>query len=90
MERLHLLISGRVQGVFFRAHTQEVASRLELKGWVRNTMDGSVEVLAEGDSDKLQKLLNWCKKGPSMAFVKSITESWSKATGEFADFKITY
>jgi acylphosphatase len=90
MERLHLRITGRVQGVFFRAHTQETASSLGLTGWVRNTYDGSVEVLAEGDRSKLEALRNWCRKGPPGAHVSAMEERWEAATGEFSHFGISY
>ncbi len=66
---LHCLISGRVQGVCFRAETQSQASRLGLTGWTRNLPDGSVEVQAFGPSAKLDELRTWLKKGPPMAHV---------------------
>ena len=88
MERMHLHISGYVQGVFFRMHTQQTASSMGLFGWVRNTADGSVEVMAEGEPASLQKLLTWCRRGPPSAHVTDITEEWEPATGEFTDFSI--
>jgi acylphosphatase len=90
MERLHVRISGRVQGVFFRAHTQETAAGLNLTGWVRNTSEGDVEAVAEGPKDQLEAFLNWCRRGPSSAHVSNVDAHWEAATGEFANFSIKY
>ena len=90
MERLHLIIEGRVQGVFFRAHTQETARALGLTGWVRNTEDGGVEVVAEGARARLKALLEWCRKGPPMARVTQVDERWDRASGEYTRFTISY
>lgn len=90
MERLHILISGRVQGVFFRAHTEETAKSLGLTGWVRNTENGDVETVAEGNHDQLEQFLQWCRNGPPSARVTTIRERWQPATGEFAGFGIRY
>lgn len=70
MLALHLLITGTVQGVFFRASTQQKAVELGLTGWVRNTDDGKVEVHAEGDEDSLSALQEWCQYGPKHAQVE--------------------
>lgn len=86
--RLHLSISGDVQGVFFRANAQSVASGLSLTGWVRNKDDGSVELVAEGDPESLRKLREWCKKGPAGARVERVDERWGLATGEFRGFSV--
>jgi len=77
-----------VQGVFFRYETQSVAKRLGLVGWVRNRLDGSVEVLAEGEKEKLEELLKWCHQGPPLARVDSVQINWEEPTGEFKDFRI--
>jgi acylphosphatase len=89
-ERLHVLISGDVQGVFFRAGAQDEARRLGLAGWVRNVPDGSVEMVAEGGRDALERLLGWCGHGPAGAAVSDVKSMWLAATGEFADFRIRY
>lgn len=86
--RLHLSIYGSVQGVFFRANAQSVASRLGILGWVKNNVDGSVEILAEGDPESLRTLAKWCKKGPSGATVENVKETWGVATGEFSGFEV--
>lgn len=65
-------VVGKVQGVFYRASTKTVADELGVKGWVKNEMDGSVLIEAEGTKDKLIDLMAWCKKGPLHAKVDSI------------------
>lgn len=69
-KRIH--ITGKVQGVFFRAHTKEHAHKLGITGWIRNRSDGSVEVHAEGSADALQSLKEWCEHGPDRARVDKI------------------
>ncbi len=88
--RVHLIIRGIVQGVFFRASTREMAVRLGLKGWVRNLPDGNVEAVFEGPADKLQQAVQWCRKGPPGARVTNVEEKWSAWTGEFDGFEIRY
>ena len=88
MERLHLLIRGVVQGVFFRASTQKQAAILGLVGWVRNTADGGVEAVAEGERQTLERFCTWCWKGPPSAHVEQVSERWEPATGEFRGFHI--
>ena len=90
MKRMHVIVSGRVQGVFFRAFTQETAQALKLTGWVRNLYDGSVEAVFEGEDTNIDAMLEWCKKGPSHAVVKHVDASEEPYTGEFRDFRITY
>ena len=70
--RLHLVIRGRVQGVFYRASAQKEAEALGLHGWVRNRPDGSVELLAEGPKEDLERLVTWCRRGPEHAQVQSV------------------
>ena len=89
-ERLHLKITGRVQGVFYRATTHEQALRLGLVGWVRNMPDGSVELCAEGPREVLEQLLEWCRQGPPGARVSGVRPSWSEATGEHQRFAVRY
>jgi acylphosphatase len=86
--RLRLTITGLVQGVCFRAYTQDEAQRLGVTGWVRNRSDGSVEVLAEGTEEALAALAAWCEHGPPHAEVSSVRRSWDEATGEFERFTI--
>jgi acylphosphatase len=88
--RVHVLISGKVQGVFFRYHTYELAKKLGITGWVRNTSDGKVEAVFEGDGDKIEKILEFCRKGPSSARVEKVEVKEEKFKGEFEDFEIVY
>jgi acylphosphatase len=90
MVRLHIHVSGDVQGVFFRAGAQSEARRLGLSGYARNMDDGSVEVLAEGAKSALDELLEWCHKGPAGASVSEVKFEWMEATGEFKGFRIRY
>ncbi|MEN6319000.1 MAG: acylphosphatase [Syntrophaceae bacterium] len=90
MKRFHVIVSGRVQGVFFRAFTQDTAQALKLTGWVRNLFDGRVEAVFEGEDTNVQSMMEWCKKGPPHAVVKHVDTSEEPYTGEFRDFRITY
>jgi len=78
---VHLFVHGRVQGVFYRAKTQKVAESLGLAGWVRNRDDGSVEIHAEGNREKLEELVAWCRRGPALASVSNIDLNWIEAEG---------
>lgn len=86
--RVHLLISGDVQGVFFRASTRKFASELGVTGWVRNTPEGMVEVVAEGRKPLLDRLVEHCKKGPDGARVDEMEIEWGRPTGEFNVFSV--
>ncbi len=80
-EAVHLIVHGRVQGVFFRAWTAKVAQGLGLAGWVKNCADGSVEIQAEGDRKKLEELIEWCRHGPDLASVSNLDLNWTGAEG---------
>ena len=88
MQRIHLIIEGRVQGVFFRASAQATANKLGLSGWVKNLPDGSVETVAEGEKEPLESYISWCRKGPPAAIVQAVKVSREPATGEFHHFVI--
>ena len=88
--RAHVLISGRVQGVWFRASTRDKAKELGIKGWVRNTPDGKVEAVFEGSREKVEEIIKWCHKGPVLARVTNVEVKWEKPKNEFEDFKIIY
>jgi acylphosphatase len=88
--RANIFVTGLVQGVFFRDHTQRWATSLNLTGWVRNLRDGRVEVLAEGDKDKLDELISRLNQGPPSAQVDSVNVRWEEYKGEFEDFRITW
>lgn len=89
-KNLHLKVKGNVQGVFFRNSTQEKALEFGLKGWVKNTPDGGVEIEGEGEENALLKFLEWVKEGPDSAKVEECDYKWSEGTGEFKDFRILY
>lgn len=86
--RAHILISGRVQGVAFRYYTQDVAQNLEIKGWVKNCWDGKVEIVIEGEEDRVNELINWCYQGPRSAIVEKVEVEWEEFKDEFNSFGI--
>lgn len=90
ISNVHVIISGRVQGVWFRASTKQKAEMLGLTGWVRNTNDGRVEAVFEGDNDKLDEMIKWCYKGPSLSKVDKVDIKKQKPTDGFDDFSIRY
>lgn len=87
--RAELTISGRVQGCFYRASTQQEAQRLGLLGETGNLPDGSVEVTAEGAREAVEELIAWCRRGPPAAEVERVDVKWSSARGEFRTFMVT-
>jgi acylphosphatase len=86
--RLHATVHGRVQGVSFRYFVLDCARRLDLSGWVRNRYNGTVEVKAEGEREKLDTLIRDLKRGSSASRVTQVDHQWSDASGEFTKFKI--
>ena len=88
--RVHLMISGRVQGVGFRHCCVQVARQYGLRGWVRNSDDGCVEVMAEGEEASLEPFVRWCRRGPPSASVLACRESYAKPTGEFDAFEVAF
>ncbi len=89
MARLHAIVEGRVQGVGFRYFVVETAQSLGVNGWVRNRWDDTVEVMAEGDRQVLEKMLAALRRGPRAAFVSNVQIDWEPATGEYKRFWIT-
>ncbi|MHA1650902.1 MAG: acylphosphatase [Candidatus Helarchaeota archaeon] len=90
LKRIHVYISGRVQGVAFRWVTEDVARQLGVVGWVRNLRDGRVEVLAEAPEDVLKEFIKFLKRGPRYARVTDIQIEWLESTGEFRTFEIRF
>lgn len=84
--RVHIFVSGKVQGVFFRSSTKYMAEKLCLSGWVRNLADGRVEAVFEGDKEAVEKMVEWCRKGPEYAGVTGIEVVAEDHTGEFKGF----
>ena len=88
--RVRLIIEGRVQGVWFRDSTRRQAGRLGVCGWVRNRPNGAVEVLAEGQEERVRKLVAWCYQGPPAAVVARVHETEESWEGEFDSFNIVF
>lgn len=88
--RVHVLIEGRVQGVFFRASTRDEARARGLAGWVRNLADGRVEAVFEGDRPVVENMIAWCRKGPPYAYVDQIDIDWQPYRGDLADFRVVH
>ena len=86
--RVHILVSGRVQGVFFRDQTRRWASSLGIKGWVRNLIDGRVEVAAEGSRKNLEDFISRLEQGPPLSWVERADVTWEEFQSEFQDFRI--
>jgi acylphosphatase len=76
--RARIVVRGRVQGVFFRAETRDRARSLDLAGWVRNNPDGTVEAVFEGDRDRIDSMLTWCRRGPALAQVDAVDVEWEQ------------
>lgn len=87
---VHVLIYGSVQGVWFRASTKQKAEHLGLKGWVRNTHNGCVEAVFQGNKDKVDEMIDWCHKGPPLAKVQKVDLIKKQSLDNFDDFIIKY
>ena len=83
-------VYGRVQGVFLRAFVEEHAQQLGLRGYVRNLPSGDVEVVAEGERERVEKLVGYLKMGPPAAIVDRVVVSWSEYTGNYSSFRVGY
>lgn len=88
--RAHIFVSGRVQGVFFRSNTRKKARGLGINGFVKNLEDGRVEIVAEGEKEKLEQLINWANTGSPAARVRNVEVNWKEYTGKFDSFEIKY
>jgi acylphosphatase len=86
--RAHILISGRVQGVFFRMEIRDEASKRNVSGWVRNISGRRVEAIFEGKKENVENLIKFCNIGPPRAKVTKVNVQWEEYKGEFKDFKI--
>jgi acylphosphatase len=87
--RADVMVSGRVQGVFYRASAQQEAMRLSLVGEIRNLPDGRVEAVVEGPKERIEEFVEWCRRGPPAADVEHVGVRWSKALGEFRTFMVS-
>lgn len=90
MKRVRIIISGDVQGVYFRAFVKDRAQALDLRGYVRNTEDRKVEAIVEGHELKINKLIDICKEGPAGSKIINIKTTTQPYKGEFKEFKVKY
>lgn len=92
MEKIsaHVLIQGRVQGVYFRAYTRDQARLLGLAGWVMNRRDGSVEAFFEGEKSRVEDMVDWCRQGPPTAHVDHVELHLGEFRGEGDSFEVRY
>ena len=90
MKRVHAIVTGIVQGVSFRHYTKMKARELAIVGWVGNRLDGSVEVLAEGEQASLESFVEWLHEGSPDAEVDSVDVTWNEPSGEYTSFTVSY
>ena len=86
----NIIVSGRVQGVFFRKNTKQKATELNVDGWVKNTYDDKVEIFAQGNEENLNKFIDWCKQGPQKATVENIQVTEEHTVNNLKGFSILY
>ena len=89
-KRIHIFVTGRVQGVFFRQSTRVMAIKNNVNGWVCNLDDGRVEIVVEGEESNINDLVDWCKTGPANSRVDEFELLEEEATGEFENFDVKY
>ena len=89
-KRIHIFVTGRVQGVFFRQSTKVMAIKNNVKGWVRNLDDGRVEIVGEGETQNIENLVDWCKTGPANSRVDKFELIDENYIGEFENFEVRY
>ena len=90
LKRIHIFVTGRVQGVFFRQSTRVMAIKNDVGGWVRNLDDGRVEIVAEGEEPNINALADWCKTGSANSRVDKFELSEENSTAEFENFEVRY
>ena len=89
-KQAHVWVTGRVQGVFFRAHTRDEARKLGLRGWVRNLPDGRVEAVFQGDPTAIEDAVRWCRTGPPFASVTDVQVAWEPLDASQDIFEVRY
>ena len=89
-KQIHIFVTGRVQGVFFRQSTKVMAIKNNVKGWVRNLDDGRVEIVAQGETQDIDNLAHWCKTGPANSRVDEFELSEENVSDEFETFEVRY
>ena len=90
MKQIHIFVTGRVQGVFFRQSTRVIAIKNNVNGWVRNLDDGRVEIVAQGQEQDIDNLSNWCKTGPANSRVDEFDSKEESIAEEFENFEVRY
>jgi acylphosphatase len=90
MKAIRINVSGNVQGVCFRASARDEARRIGVAGWVRNLSDGTVEVFAQGQEEKVDRLLSWCYQGPPGAYVTDVDYTDDQVDPSMSTFSIKY
>ena len=88
LKRIHVIVRGRVQGVYYRASAQREARQYGLTGWVKNRADGTIEIVAEGEEVSIRELYGWAQKGPTAARVERVDTRWRSFTGDFPAFRL--
>ena len=87
---VRVVVSGRVQGVFFRMETKRAADQVGVTGWVRNKQDGRVEAVFQGDDNQIDRMVEWCKKGPALSRVTRVDVTEEMVSNDFTSFEISY
>jgi len=88
--RAHVIVSGRVQGVYFRFETHVIAKKHDVNGWVRNLADGRVEAIFEGKKENVDRVIEFCRRGPRGARVTHLEVEWQNYKEEFKDFEVRF
>jgi acylphosphatase len=88
--RAHVLVTGKVQGVYYRSGAKDFADSLGLTGWVRNNHDGRVEAVFEGEDVAVKKMVDWCWSGSPSSRVMNVEVIWEEPNEEFVNFSVTY
>ena len=89
-ESVHILVTGKVQGVFFRQATKVVAVKNNVTGWVKNLESGQVEILLEGDAQNVNSVIDWCHNGPANSRVDEIKIKQKEFSGQYSNFEVLY
>jgi acylphosphatase len=89
-KRVHLIISGKVQGVWFRLNTKNKADELGIFGWVKNTLNDKVEIIIEGNETNIKKMIKWCYKGSPLSKVENVDIDYQKPLNKYNSFNIRY
>jgi len=89
-QSVHILVTGKVQGVFFRQATKVIAIKNNVTGWVKNLENGQVEILFEGDDKNVNSVIDWCHHGPANSRVDKIKIKKQEFSGQYSDFEVLY